>query len=88
MAELAAATGHREGAIRLGLEWLAAGGHVAISGEGDAHTARLSAGKDAMNPYVQKEVYLAVRGILEESAAYRQYFARANLESVMGSALV
>ena len=29
--ELAAAAGQREGAIRLGLEWLAAGGHVSIA---------------------------------------------------------
>ena len=85
--ELASVLAQRERAIRIGLEWLAAGGHVTISGEGDAHTARISAGKGEMNPYVQKELYVAVRGILEESAAYRQYFARANLESVMGSAL-
>jgi single-stranded-DNA-specific exonuclease len=85
--ELASVMAQRERAIRIGLEWLAAGGHVTVSGEDDADTVRLSARKGETNQYVQKELYVAVRGILEETAAYRQYFARANLESIMGSTL-
>jgi single-stranded-DNA-specific exonuclease len=82
--ELASATAQREGAIRIGLEWLAAGGHVAIGREEDA--VLLSTGNAETNQYLQKEIYVAVKGILEETTAYRDYFSRANLESIMGSA--
>jgi single-stranded-DNA-specific exonuclease len=81
--ELAGATAQRERAIRIGLEWLAAGGHVTLTGGEDAVV--LSVGSGETNQYVQKELYIAVKGILEETAAYREYFSRANLESVMGS---
>jgi single-stranded-DNA-specific exonuclease len=79
--ELAAATGQREGAIRLGLEWLAAGGHVSIAGEED--TILLSTGNGELNQYVQRELYSAVRGILEETAAYRAHFGRASVDSLL-----
>lgn len=69
--ELAAATAQREATVRIGLEWLAAGGHVAIFGQGDVIT--LSAGDGEGNPYVQTELYVAVKGLLEETAAYREY---------------
>ena len=80
--DLAVATAQRESVIRIGLEWLAAGGHVSISGEAEA--VFLSAGNGLANQYVQKELYVAVKGILEETAAYREYFARANIDSIMG----
>ncbi len=79
--ELAAATSQREEAIRLGLEWLAAGGHVSVSGEED--TVLLSAGHSELNQYLQRELYLAVKGILEETSAYRAHFARASVESLL-----
>jgi single-stranded-DNA-specific exonuclease len=78
--ELAGAMGQRESAVRIGLEWLAAGGHVAISGEEDA--LALSRGSGEANQYVQKELYVAVKGILEETKAYRDYFARADLDAI------
>ena len=70
---LAAATAQREPTVRIGLEWLAAGGHVAVAGEED--TVLLSAGSGEGNQYVQKELYVAVKGLLEETAAYRNYAA-------------
>lgn len=70
---MAAATAHREVTIRIGLEWLAAGGHITIVGEEDALS--LSAGNGEGNQYIQKELYLAVKGLLEETAAYRNYVA-------------
>ena len=82
--ELAAATAQRVRAIQIGLEWLAAGGHVTVLGEADAEAVLLSAGTGETNQYVQKELYVAVRGILQETAAYRAYFARANLEALRG----
>ena len=78
--ELAGVTGQREGAIRIGLEWLAAGGH--ITAEGQDGTYLLSKGSGATNQYLQKELYIAVKGILEETAAYRAHFARASVESL------
>ncbi len=80
--ELAAATGQREGAVRIGLEWLAAGGHVSISEEGEALV--FSKGNGETNQYLQKELFMAVRGILEETAAYRLYFAHAAVDMLMG----
>jgi single-stranded-DNA-specific exonuclease len=79
--ELAAATGQREATIRLGLEWLSAGGHVSVTGEED--TVFLSAGNGELNQYLQRELYLAVKGILEETTAYRAHFVRASLESLL-----
>lgn len=74
VSELAAATAQRESTVRIGLEWLSAGGHIAITGEEDALT--LSVGSGEGHQYVQKELYIAVKGLLEETAAYRDYFTK------------
>ena len=78
--ELAVATAQRVNAVRIGLEWLAAGGHVTAVPEGEA--VLLSAGNGEMNQYLQKELYVAVSGILEETSAYRAYFSRAKIKSL------
>lgn len=78
---LAGATAQRESAVRIGLEWLAAGGHASIIGEGDA--VLLSTGNGEANQYLQKELYIAVKGILEETAAYRAHFARASVDALI-----
>lgn len=80
--ELAAVTGQREGTVQIGLEWLAAGGHISAQSENDAY--RLSSGNGVANQYLQKELYVAVKGILQETAAYRAHFGRASLESLLG----
>jgi len=72
--ELAAATTQREATVRIGLEWLAAGGHVTTLAEEDALS--LSTGEGEGNQYAQKELYVAIKGLLEETAAYRNYVAR------------
>ena len=79
--ELAVVTAQREGTIRLGLEWLAAGGHISI--QRDEETVLLSAGSGELNQYLQRELYLAVKGILEETEAYRAHFRRAEAQSLM-----
>ena len=79
--ELAAVTGQREGAAQIGLEWLAAGGHISAQAEEDAY--HVSAGNGVTNQYLQKELYVAVKGILQETAAYRAHFGRANLKSLL-----
>jgi single-stranded-DNA-specific exonuclease len=81
VAELAVVTGQREGAIQLGLEWLAAGGHISIQREDG--TVHLSPGNHESNQYLQRELYLAVKGILEETAAYRAHFQRAEAASLI-----
>jgi len=73
--ELAAAMAARESAIQIGLDWLAAGGHLSMSMEDDQVT--LSAERSDANQYLQKELYLALKGLLTETAAYRKYFATA-----------
>lgn len=80
--ELAAVTGQREGAVQIGLEWLAAGGHVSAQKESDTYL--LSKGNGETNQYLQKELYTAVKGILQETAAYRAHFRRASVESLFG----
>ncbi len=80
LGKLAAAMASRESAIEFGLQWLAAGGHASVSVEDDA--VMLSAEKPEANPYLQKELYLALRGILNEISAYRKYFA--TVEDVAG----
>jgi single-stranded-DNA-specific exonuclease len=80
--ELAVATAQRESAVQISLEWLAAGGHVSIAGEGEA--LLLSKGNGEANQYLQKELFVAVKGILEETAAYRAHFVKADLTNLMG----
>ena len=82
--ELAAAMAARESAVRIGLGWLAAGGHISIASEDEA--LFLSKGSGESNQFLQKELYIAMHGILQETAAYREYFAHANIESLMESA--
>ena len=80
--ELASAMAARENAVRIGLEWLAAGGHLSIVSEGEALV--ISRGNGETHQFLQKELFIAVRGILEETAAYRTHFARADLDNIMG----
>jgi hypothetical protein len=80
MHPLAAATSQREATVRLGLEWLAAGGHIQI--ESSKNELQLTVGTGTADPYAQKELFVAVRGLLAETAAYRAHFAGASLESL------
>jgi hypothetical protein len=72
ISQLAAACAQRTASVRLGLEWLRAGGHISIQGETDLE---LTPGSDMADPNIQTELYLGVKGILEETASYRAYFA-------------
>jgi len=81
--ELAAVTGQRVSVIRMGLEWLAAGGHISIVSGKEGDAVPLSTEKGEPNPYLQKELFIAVKGILEETAAYRAHFARASVDTLI-----
>jgi single-stranded-DNA-specific exonuclease len=81
--ELAAAMASRESAVETGLQWLGAGGHLSVTVDEDEVT--LSAEKGEVNQYLQKELYVALKGVLNETAAYRKYFATATeLKDLMG----
>ncbi|NTU82388.1 MAG: hypothetical protein HGA45_23950 [Chloroflexales bacterium] len=71
--ELTAAMASRESAVQIGLEWLAAGGQLTIRFGDDQ--IELSSEKQERNPYVQAELYIALRGLLEESLAYHKFLA-------------
>jgi single-stranded-DNA-specific exonuclease len=73
VSELAAASAARESAIQLGLEWLAASGQLSVNTEGDI--VLLSKETQEKNPYLQAELFTALRGALNETSAYRKYFA-------------
>ncbi len=78
--DLAGAMASRESAVQVGLEWLAAGGHLSVTVEED--DVALSNEKREKNPYLQAELLVALRGILNETSAYRKYFA--TVENVGG----
>jgi hypothetical protein len=71
--ELAAAMASRERAVQIGLDWLAAGGQLSVTMEEDQVT--LTAEKQEKNPYLQAELFVALRGILNETSAFRKFFA-------------
>jgi len=71
--ELAAAAASRESAIEVGLQWLAAGGQLTVDIE-DGNVL-LSKETQEKNPYLQAELFIALRGILKETADYRKYLA-------------
>ena len=76
-AELAAATAQRTPAVRLGLAWLTARGHVRIAEEtGDA--LQLLPGTGSPAPAAQPaDLTRAIEAALAETAAYRAYFREA-----------
>jgi len=78
--ELAAAMAARKNAVLNGLEWLAAGGQLSV--EMDEDQVTLSAEKHEKNPYLQAELLVALKGTLNETSAYRKYFA--TVEDVNG----
>lgn len=74
---LAAALGHREMTVRIGLEWLAARGQVHIV-EMNEETATLEMGGEASADIEKVQSHL--RRLLEETAAYRRHFRSAPIE--------
>jgi hypothetical protein len=60
--ELASTCAARNSTIQVGLEWLAAGGQLSVSVEDD--NVVLSNEKQEKNPYLQAELFTALRGIL------------------------
>jgi single-stranded-DNA-specific exonuclease len=84
LAELAAATAQREATTRLGLEWLSAGGYFDLRIEGQQ--LHFTAQTNPANLYLQQELFIALKGLLAETAAYRAFFTRADRAVIIPSA--
>ncbi len=82
LSTLAAATAQREGAVRAGLEWLAARGHVTILEQDEVGKGMALAPGGRVEEDTSE--YLArLKGMLEETRAYRAYFQRADAEDIL-----
>jgi hypothetical protein len=80
---LAAATAQREATVRQGIAWLAARGHLVVfSEEGDV--IQLAEGNRVVDPKGFQKPLGSLKALLEETAAYRAHFARAEKESLIG----
>jgi len=82
LAELAAACAQRETCVRLGLEWLVAGGMIGLSFD-EGRQMHLTEQKGQANPFTQHELLTALKGLLEETAAYRLFFTRAESDAII-----
>jgi single-stranded-DNA-specific exonuclease len=79
---LAAATAQREATVCQGMAWLVARGHlVVLSEEGDE--IRLAEGDQVVDPKGFQKPLGSLKALLEETAAYRAHFARADKESLI-----
>jgi single-stranded-DNA-specific exonuclease len=83
IADLAAATGQREATVQAGLAWLQARGHIRLQAEQDGEVI-LAAGDSLVNDSLPERAS-RLRTLLEESAAYRAYFARADKDSLLNA---
>lgn len=81
---LAAGTAQREETVRAGLAWLAARGDVVVLEERE-RSLQLAPGDESTSGDLSKTV-TRLRELLEETAAYRAFFARADAEALIGSA--
>jgi len=78
---LAAATAQRAAAVSAGIAWLLARGNVAIVEE-QGDEIRFAAGGGIVSPDLPR-VAAELKAMLEETAAYRAHFARADAASLI-----
>ena len=78
VAQLAAATAHREATVRLGLAWLAARGHIRVVKETNGEI-QLGAGNGLAAPEAElKTLDACLAAALAETSAYRKHFREAD----------
>ena len=77
---LAAATAQRQVTVRVGLQWLAARGHVRIAAE-DGDTVWIEPG-DGVQRVEMVALETQLQRLLEETAAYRRYFEQAEPDAL------
>lgn len=80
LSALAAATAQREATVRLGLAWLAARGHVVLEMVDDEIQLAPADGEASAD---LAEITGQLKALLQETAAYRAYFARADAEALL-----
>lgn len=78
---LAAATAQRKTTVRQGIAWLVARGHLVMLGE-DGDEIRLAEVNYTVSADLP-QIAAQLRALLEETAAYRTYFARADKETLV-----
>ena len=78
---LSAATAQREATVRAGLAWLTSRGYLTMVGE-EGGEVRLAAGSGASNADLPG-IAAQLQALLEETAAYRAYFAQADQEALI-----
>ncbi len=79
IAQLASLTAHRESAVRLGLDWMAARGQISLEwGDGGQITVTK---KGTASKEDQESLYLSLQALLSETAAFRAYFQAADLNT-------
>jgi single-stranded-DNA-specific exonuclease len=78
---LAAATAQRESTVWAGLAWLTARGYLAVASAGDDEV-QLTAGAGKADADLPR-VTAHLKALIEETAAYRAYFARAEKETLV-----
>jgi len=81
---LAAATAQREATVRQGMAWLAARGHLVVLSE-EGNEIQLAEGSHAADPKGLGKPLGSLKALLEETAAYRAHFARADKVSLIGA---
>jgi single-stranded-DNA-specific exonuclease len=82
---LAAATAQREATVRVGLAWLAARGHLVVLDADEDFVddeVRLAAGRQTVSGDLPR-ITAQLRALLEETAAYRAHFARADKDTLV-----
>jgi len=84
ISRLAAATAQREATVWAGIAWLLARGHVAMSG-GKGDEMRLTPGSGKTGADLAR-IAAELRVLLEETAAYRAHFARADAGALIARA--
>jgi single-stranded-DNA-specific exonuclease len=83
VAQLAAATAHREATVRLGLAWLAARGHIRVVEETNGEV-QLAAGDGLAAPETEiKALDDRLASALAETAAYRVHFRKADVAALV-----
>ena len=78
---LAAATAQREATVQAGLAWLGARGYLVVLGE-DGDEVHLAAGSQTASADLP-QIAARLKTLLEETAAYRAHFARAEKETLI-----
>ncbi len=80
---LAAATAQREATVRAGLAWLVARGHIVVLDEDeDSDEVHLAAGGQTVGADLPR-IAAQLGALLEETAAYRAHFIRADKETLI-----